>query len=234
MLEVSNLRAGYGDIEVLHDISFAVNPGEIVALLGANGAGKTTTLWTISGLVRPTAGKILFNGSDLLSMPAHRLPELGIAHVPQGRGVFQTLNVQDNLLIGAYCKRAKSERQETMEMVFTLFPRLAERRKQEARTLSGGEQQMLAIGRALMLRPSLLMLDEPSLGLAPVIVESLFQKIAEIGQTGVGILLVEQNLAQALSIAHRGYVLETGRIAIDGTAERLRADPYVKEAYLGL
>jgi len=234
MLEVSHLNAGYGDVQVLHDVSFGVGPGEIVALLGANGAGKTTTLWAISRLIKPTAGEIRFNGHDLLSMPAHRLPELGIAHVPQGRGVFQTLNVEDNLLIGAYCRRAKVGRLKTMEMVFHLFPRLAERRRQLARTLSGGEQQMLAIGRALMLKPTLLMLDEPSLGLAPVVVQSLFEKISEIGQTGVGILLVEQNLAQALSIAQRGYVLETGRIAVQGTTEQLQANQYVKEAYLGL
>ncbi len=234
MLEVSNLSAGYGDVQVLYEVSFEVKPGEIVALLGANGAGKTTTLWSISGLVKPTAGKVLFGGRDLLGMPAHRLPDLGIAHVPQGRGVFQTLNVQDNLLLGAYSRRAKAERQHTMEMVFDLFPRLAERRKQEGRTLSGGEQQMLAIGRALMLKPALLMLDEPSLGLAPVIVESVFEKIAEIGQTAVAILLVEQNLAQALSIAHRGYVLETGRIAVQGTTAELQGNQYVKEAYLGL
>lgn len=228
------INAGYGDVKVLHDLSLSVNQGEVVALLGANGAGKTTTLCAISGLVRPTSGKIMFNGQDLLTLPPHRLPDLGIAHVPQGRGVFQTLNVLENLQIGAYSARAKADRARTIDTVFSIFPRLHERQKQEARTLSGGEQQMLAIGRALMLKPTLLMLDEPSLGLAPVIVESVFKKVAEIGETGVAILLVEQNLAQALSIADRGYVLETGKIVIAGSTKDLQANEYVKEAYLGL
>ena len=234
MLEVMEINAGYGDVQALYDISLNVGQGEVVSLLGANGAGKTTALWTISGLLRPTSGRIFFEGQDLGSMPAHRLPDLGIAHVPQGRGVFQTLNVLENLQLGAYSRRAKPDRNHVMEMVFSLFPILHERQKQEARTLSGGEQQMLAIGRALMLKPRLLMLDEPSLGLAPVIVEAVFQRIAQIGETGVAILLVEQNLAQALSIAHRGYVLETGRITIQGTAADLLSNPYVKEAYLGV
>lgn len=234
MLELSAVNAGYGDVRVLHDVSITVGKGEIVALLGANGAGKTTTLWTISGLVKPTSGRIEFDGQDVLRTAPHRLPELGLAHVPQGRGVFQTLNVKENLLLGAYSPRARSDRTRTMEMVFSLFPILRERHMQEARTLSGGEQQMLAIGRALMLKPKMLMLDEPSLGLAPVIVETVFSKILEIGETGVAILLVEQNLAQALSIAQRGYVLETGGIAIQGTTAELRANKYVKEAYLGL
>ncbi len=234
MLEVMGVSAGYGDVRVLHDVSLSVKHGEIVALLGANGAGKTTALWTISGLIRPTSGKILFEGGDLLSMPPHRLPNLGIAHVPQGRGIFQTLNVLENLQIGAYSRRAKAERKQTLKMVFQLFPWLQERQKQEGRTLSGGEQQMLTIARALMLKPKLLMLDEPSLGLAPVVVETVFEKIAEVGRTGVAILVVEQNLAQALSIAHRGYVLETGRIEIEGTSEALQNDSHVKDAYLGL
>ncbi len=234
MLEVAGVNAGYGDVQVLHDLSLQVGEAEIVALLGANGAGKTTTLWTISGLLRPVSGRILFDGRDLLSLPAHRLPDLGIAHVPQGRGVFQTLNVLENLLVGAFSQRTKADRQKSLDIVFGLFPRLHERQKQEARTLSGGEQQMLAIGRALMLKPRLLMLDEPSLGLAPVVVETVFQKIVEIGQTGVAILLVEQNLAQAFSVAHRGYVLETGRITVQGTTAQLRDNQYVKEAYLGL
>ncbi len=234
MLEITGINAGYGDVEVLYDLSFKVGQGEIVALLGANGAGKTTTLVTISGLLKPTSGSIVFDGQKLLSLPPHRLPDLGIAHVPQGRGVFQTLNVVENLQIGAYSGRAKADRKQTMEMVFGIFPRLFERQKQEARTLSGGEQQMLAIGRALMLKPKLLMLDEPSLGLAPVVVEMVFQKIVEIGQTGVAILLVEQNLAQALSVAHRGYVLETGRITIQGTSAELQANEYVRQAYLGI
>ncbi|MHB0869875.1 MAG: ABC transporter ATP-binding protein [Chloroflexota bacterium] len=234
MLEISDINAGYGDVQVLYDLSFTVGQGEIVALLGANGAGKTTTLWAISGLVRPSSGRIRFDGEELLRMPAHRLPELGIAHVPQGRGVFQTLNVLENLQIGAYSPRSKADRRRTMGMVFELFPKLYERQKQEARTLSGGEQQMLAIGRALMLKPRLLMLDEPSLGLAPVVVEMVFKKIEEIGRTGVAILLVEQNLAQALSVAHRGYVLETGRITVQGSSAELQNNPYVKEAYLGL
>ena len=234
MLEIGEINAGYGDVQVLYEVSLNVNQGEVVALLGSNGAGKTTTLWTVSGLVKPASGNVTFDGRNLLQMPAHRLPDLGIAHVPQGRGVFQTINVEDNLLLGAFSGRAKADRKQTMEMVFSLFPRLRERRKQEARTLSGGEQQMLAIGRALMLKPRLLMLDEPSLGLAPVIVDAVFQRIAEIGKTGVAILLVEQNLAQALSIADRGYVLETGKITIQGTAAELQNNQYVKEAYLGL
>ncbi len=234
MLEIRAINAGYGDVQVLYDLSFSVNEGEIVALLGANGAGKTTALWTISGLLKPSAGRISFDGQDLLKLPAHKLPDLGIAHVPQGRGVFQTLDVTENLLLGAYSSRAKAGRRQTMEVVFELFPRLRERQKQEARTLSGGEQQMLAIGRALMLKPRLLMLDEPSLGLAPVIVEMMFSRIVDIGKTGVAILLVEQNLAQALHVAQRGYVLETGRITVQGTTAELQNNPYVKEAYLGL
>ncbi len=234
MLELTGINAAYGDVHVLYDLSLRVGEGEIVAFLGANGAGKTTTLWTISGLLKPLSGRVVFDGRDLLRLPGHRLPDLGIAHVPQGRGVFQTLNVLENLMVGAYSHRAKADRKQTLEMVFGLFPRLYERQKQEARTLSGGEQQMLAIGRALMLKPRLLMLDEPSLGLAPVVVETVFQKIVEIGQTGVAILLVEQNLAQALSVAHRGYVLETGRITLQGTTAELQGNQYVKEAYLGL
>ncbi len=234
MLELTGINAAYGDVHVLYDLSLRVGEGEIVAFLGANGAGKTTTLWTISGLLKPLSGRVIFDGRDLLRLPGHRLPDLGIAHVPQGRGVFQTLNVLENLMVGAYSHRAKADRKQTLEMVFGLFPRLHERQKQEARTLSGGEQQMLAIGRALMLKPRLLMLDEPSLGLAPVVVETVFQKIVEIGQTGVAILLVEQNLAQALSVAHRGYVLETGRITLQGTTAELQGNQYVKEAYLGL
>lgn len=234
MLNVTDLFAGYGDVRVLEGVSLSVRPGEVVALLGSNGAGKTTALRTISGLLKPSAGAITFNGTDLVRTPAHHLPDLGIAHVPQGRGVFQTLTVLENLQVGAYSARAKASRQSTMESVFALFPILRERQTQEARTLSGGEQQMLAVARALMLRPTLLMLDEPSLGLAPVVVETLFPKISEIAGTGVGVLLVEQNVMQSLSVARRGYVLERGKIVIDGDAEDLRTNECVREAYLGL
>jgi len=232
MLEVRDLQVAYGEIRALKGISFRVEPGEIVALLGNNGAGKTTTLKTVSGLLAPRAGEIHLGGAPLAGVPAHEVVRRGITHVPEGRHVFNRLTVTDNLEMGAYT-RADAEIPADMERVFTVFPRLKERRAQVAGTLSGGEQQMLAIGRALMARPRLLLLDEPSMGLAPVLVEQIFDTVQEINRQGVTILLVEQNAAMALSIAGRGYVLETGEIVLEGSAAQLSENPEVRRAYLG-
>jgi branched-chain amino acid transport system ATP-binding protein len=234
ILEVQDLHVYYGHVHALKGVSFHVRPGEIVALLGANGAGKSTTLRAISGLVRPRQGDIRWQGRSLRSVPAHAIVSLGVSHAPEGRKVFSTLTVEENLNLGAYTRRGdREEVARNKERVFTLFPRLAERRHQLAGTLSGGEQQMLAIGRALMSSPRLLLLDEPSLGLAPLLVRAIFQTIREINQQGVTILLVEQNVRAALQLAHRAYVLETGRLALEGAAEELRWDPRVRKAYLG-
>jgi len=234
MLKVKSVDVAYGDVKVLHNVSLEVEEGEVVALVGANGAGKTTLLRTISGLIRPLSGSIEFEGIDTLKVPPYRLPEMGIAHVPQGRQVFAYLSVEENLELGAYLPQAKKVRKKSMEVVFDLFPVLRERRRQSAGTLSGGEQQMLAVGRALMSLPKLLMLDEPSLGLAPVLVEAVYEKIGEIKRQGIAILLIEQNLLQALSVAHRGYVLEMGRIVLEGESSELLNNRHVKEAYLGI
>jgi len=234
LLDVSDLTVYYGHVQALKGVSFQVYPSEIVTLLGANGAGKSTTLRAVSGLVRPRGGDIRWQGVSLRDMPAHRIVSAGISHAPEGRKVFATLTVEENLTLGAYARRgdpagiAKSR-----ERVFNLFPRLAERRRQLAGTLSGGEQQMLAIGRALMSSPRLLLLDEPSLGLAPMLVKAIFRTVREINEQGVAILLVEQNVRAALRLAHRAYVLETGRIVLSGSAEQLRRDPRVRRAYLG-
>ncbi|MGH7268005.1 MAG: ABC transporter ATP-binding protein [Candidatus Rokuibacteriota bacterium] len=234
MLAVAGLQVAYGDVQALWGIDFEVPAGGVVTLLGANGAGKTTTLRAISGLLRPRAGTIRLEGRDVGGLPPHAIVGLGISHIPEGRRLWPGMTVQENLELGAYPARARAERHETFGWVLRLFPRLAERRGQLAGTLSGGEQQMLAIGRALMARPRVLMLDEPSLGLAPLVVAELFRTIVAVNREGVTVLLVEQNVHQALRIARHGYVLETGRIVTSGPAQALLEDPYVKEAYLGL
>ena len=235
MLKVDNLRVSYGHIEVLKGISFNVEMGEIVALIGSNGAGKTTTLSTISGLLRPTSGKIRWKGEDIQSTAVEAIVASGLAHCPEGRRIFPGLTVRENLLTGTASRRfRRHEIEDDLAQVFDLFPRLKERIKQGGWSLSGGEQQMLAIGRALMSRPSLLMLDEPSLGLAPIVIEQVFDKILELNKrTGLGVLLVEQNSAMALEIASRAFVLETGAITLSGSAEALARDPRIREAYLG-
>jgi branched-chain amino acid transport system ATP-binding protein len=232
MLEVEGLQVFYGEIHALKGISIQVGKGEIVALLGNNGAGKTTTLKTISGLLRPRAGRVLLEGDPIHERPPHEIVSRGVAHAPEGRRIFNRLTVTENLEMGAYL-RSDGTIREDEERVFTLFPRLKERRTQVAGTLSGGEQQMLAIGRALMARPRILLLDEPSMGLAPILVEQIFETVVDINRQGTTILLVEQNAAMALSIAHRGYVLETGAIAVGGSAAELHEHPDVKRAYLG-
>ena len=232
LLAVQNLVTAYGSVEALHGISFHVDDGEIVALLGANGAGKTTTLRTISGLLRPRAGEVRFAGERIDTRPAHEIVRLGLTHVPEGRWIFTLLTVEENLRLGAYAERRVSR--EALDRVFTQFPRLAERRGQLAGTLSGGEQQMLAMARALMTRPRLLLLDEPSMGLAPVLVRGIFQTIAEINRQGTTVLLVEQNANAALRLARRAYVLETGRIALEGLGAELARNEAVRRAYLGV
>jgi branched-chain amino acid transport system ATP-binding protein len=233
MLEVKDLSVHYGAICALHGISFELNQGEIITLIGANGAGKSTTLKTISGLVKPSAGKIMFQRKELNGISAHKIAGFGIAHVPEGRKPFANLTVYENLRLGAYKMTSRSDIETAMERVFASFPRLKERLQQPAGTLSGGEQQMLAMGRGLMAKPKLLMLDEPSMGLSPILVSEIFAIIKEINETGTTILLVEQNANMALSIAQRVYVLETGRIVLSGDAKVLKEDPKVKSAYLG-
>lgn len=232
LLKVDNINVYYGNIHAVKDISFEVDQGEIVTLIGANGAGKSTTLKTISGLLKPKTGDILYKGSSIKGMRAHKIVEAGLAHVPEGRHVFLHMTVEENLDMGAYTQPA-STIAPNKEKVFELFPRLKERRKQLAGTMSGGEQQMLAMGRALMSRPRLLMLDEPSMGLAPILVEQVFDIIRELHEAGTTILLVEQNARMALSIADRGYVLETGCIVLEGTGQELMQSDAVKKAYLG-
>ncbi len=234
MLAVENLHVSYGHVHALKGITFELKEGEILALLGANGAGKSTTLRAISGLVAPRAGRILFAGKDLGKVPAHEIVRMGVAHAPEGRRVFATLTVEENLILGGYSRgRDRKGLEETRRQVYELFPRLYERRRQLAGTLSGGEQQMLSIGRALMAAPRLLLLDEPSLGLAPLLVREIFQTIKEINARGVTILLVEQNARAALRLAHRGVVLEAGRMVLAGSARELLGDERVKKAYLG-
>ena len=231
MLHVDEIEVRYGAIRALKGVSFTVNTGEVVALLGANGAGKTTTQKTVSGMLRPVGGQIVYEGRRIDGVPAHELIGLGICHVPEGRHVFPRMTVHENLEMGAF--RFKRIDQADLDRVFELFPRLKERVRQQAGTLSGGEQQMLAIGRALMGKPRLLLLDEPSMGLAPMVVAQIFQIVREINETGVTVLLVEQNAAQALALADRGYVLETGEIVLSGTGQELLADDRVRAAYLG-
>jgi branched-chain amino acid transport system ATP-binding protein len=234
VLALSGVSAAYGSVPAMDHVTIEVGEGEAVGLLGANGAGKSTTLRAISGLVRLTAGTISFFGTDLAALPPYRVAELGIAHVPEGRQVFPDLTVQENLEIGAYVPRAKVERSRTLELVFGIFPVLAERRRQRAGTMSGGEQQMLAVGRGLMLKPRLLMLDEPSLGLAPVVTDITFEKIQEIHRMGTAILLVEQNVSRALSLVQRAYVLESGKVIMHGTSAELADNKQVQAAYLGI
>ncbi|HEY6103012.1 MAG TPA: ABC transporter ATP-binding protein [bacterium] len=234
MLEVSALQVAYGDLTTLWDVSFTVGQGDLVALVGANGAGKTTTLRTISGLLRPRAGSVRFRGSSLAGVSSHRITDLGIAHVPEGRQLFPLMTVEENLLLGSYPPRARRKRAENLPRVYETFPVLGSRRAQDAGTLSGGEQQMLAIGRALMSDPDLLMLDEPSLGLAPIVVRDVFSVIAQIRSRGVTVLLVEQNVAQALAVADHAYVLENGRITLQGSGKELLEHNGVRRAYLGV
>ncbi|MBV8133591.1 MAG: ABC transporter ATP-binding protein [Alphaproteobacteria bacterium] len=234
MLTLSRVGANYGSVPAVTAISLAVGEGEAVGLLGANGAGKSTTLRAISGLVRLTAGTITFLGTDIAALPPYKIAALGIAHVPEGRQVFPELTVKENLEIGAYIPSAKAERSRSLDLVFTIFPVLAERRRQLAGTMSGGEQQMLAVGRGLMLKPRLLMLDEPSLGLAPVVTDVTFEKIREIHAMGTAILLVEQNVGRALTLVQRAYVLESGKVILHGSSEELANKREVRAAYLGI
>ena len=234
MLALSGVSASYGSVPAVGDVSIEVGEGEAVGLLGANGAGKSTTLRAISGLVRLTSGTVSFLGTNIASLPPYKVAALGIAHVPEGRQVFPEMTVQENLEIGAYVPRAQAERSRTLELVFGIFPVLAERRKQRAGTMSGGEQQMLAVGRGLMLKPRLLMLDEPSLGLAPVMTDITFQKIQEIHAMGTAILLVEQNVSRALTLVQRAYVLESGKVIMHGTSAELANNKQVQAAYLGI
>jgi branched-chain amino acid transport system ATP-binding protein len=233
MLKVDNLHTYYDNIHALKGISLTVDEGEIVTLIGANGAGKSTTLITISGLVEPREGSITLRDQDLRELSAHEIVELGVAHVPEGRRIFSRLTVAENLDMGAYIRADRDGIRDDLDRVFEMFPRLKERRNQVAGTLSGGEQQMLAIGRALMTHPRLMLLDEPSMGLAPILVEQIFDTIRELNEQGATILLVEQNARMALSIANRGYVLQTGNIVLEGTADQLRADENVRKIYLG-
>lgn len=233
MLEVKDLQVYYGMIHAIKGVSFHVNEGEIIALIGANGAGKTTILHTITGLLAPKGGQVMFEGKDITKMPAHKIVELGMAHVPEGRRVFAQLSVYQNLKMGAYTRSDKNEIEESLEMVYKRFPRLEERKNQMAGTLSGGEQQMLAMGRALMSKPRIILMDEPSMGLSPILVNEIFDIIQSVSASGTTVLLVEQNAKKALAIADRAYVLETGKISLDGNAKDLLNDDSIKKAYLG-
>lgn len=233
MLKVTDLQVYYGVIQALKGISFEVNEGEVIALIGANGAGKTTILHTVTGLINQKAGKIEFEGKDISHTPAYKIVAEGMAHVPEGRRVFAELSVYDNLMMGAYTRKDKKEIAETLAMVYKRFPRLEERKKQMAGTLSGGEQQMLAMGRALMSKPKIILMDEPSMGLSPIFVNEIFDIIKAVSASGTTVLLVEQNAKKALSIADRAYVLETGNIILEGDAKVLMNDDRVKKAYLG-
>lgn len=233
MLEIKDIEVYYGMIQAIKGISFEVNEGEVIALIGANGAGKTTILHTITGLLSPKKGSVIFEGRDITKVPAHKIVSLGMAHVPEGRRVFAELSVYENLKMGAYTRKDKEETARTLEMVYKRFPRLEERKNQLAGTLSGGEQQMLAMGRALMSHPKIIVMDEPSMGLSPILVNEIFDIIQEVSAGGTTVLLVEQNAKKALSIADRAYVLETGKIVLDGDAKKLMNDDSVKKAYLG-
>ena len=233
MLKVENLSVHYGMIQAVRDVSFEVNEGEVVSLIGANGAGKTTILRTLSGLVRPSSGRIEFLGKEIQKMPAQKIVASGLSQVPEGRHVFPGLTVMENLEMGAFLKKNREENQANLKKVFSRFPRLEERKNQDAATLSGGEQQMLAMGRALMSTPKLLLLDEPSMGLAPIFIQEIFDIIQDIQKQGTTVLLIEQNANKALAIADRGYVLETGKIVLSGTGKELAASDEVRKAYLG-
>ena len=234
LLQLAGVDVAYGDLPALRDVDLVVEPGETVSVVGANGAGKTTMLRTISALLRPRRGEVRFEGERIDRLPCHRVVERGVVHVPEGRKIFPSLTVRENLELGSYTRAAKARRAESLDRVLTLFPRLRERAAQAAGTLSGGEQQMLAIGRALMTLPKLLMLDEPSLGLAPLIVQEIFHTITEINRAGTTVLLVEQNTRQALALSRRGYVLENGRVALVGSGAELLGNEHVRKAYLGL
>ncbi|MBE5851686.1 MAG: ABC transporter ATP-binding protein [Lachnospiraceae bacterium] len=233
MLEVKDLEVYYGMIQAIKGIDFHVNEGEVVALIGANGAGKTTILHTVSGLLQANAGSITFEGQDITKVPGHKIVSMGMAHVPEGRRVFSQLTVLQNLKMGAYTRSDKNEIEETLKMVYSRFPRLEERKNQIAGTLSGGEQQMLAMGRALMSHPKIILMDEPSMGLSPIFVNEIFDIIKSVSESGTTVLLVEQNAKKALSIADRAYVLETGNIALEGNAKDLLNNDSIKKAYLG-
>lgn len=233
MLEVKDLQVFYGMIQAIKGVSFEVNEGEVIALIGANGAGKTTILHTITGLLSPKKGSVVFEGKEITKIPAHKIVSLGMAHVPEGRRVFAELSVYQNLKMGAYTRKDKTEIEETLETVYKRFPRLEERKNQVAGTLSGGEQQMLAMGRALMSHPRIILMDEPSMGLSPILVNEIFDIIQSVSSTGTTVLLVEQNAKKALSIANRAYVLETGKIVKSGDAAELMNDDSIKKAYLG-
>ncbi len=233
LLEVNNIEVYYGLIKALKGVSFQVNKGEVVALIGANGAGKTTTLHTITGLLNAKSGSIIYDGKDITKTPAHKIVAMGMAHVPEGRRVFSQLSVYENLTLGAFTRRDKNEIAESLEKVYDHFPRLKERRNQTAGTLSGGEQQMLAMGRAIMSKPTLVVMDEPSMGLSPLLVNEVFDIIRLMHDDGITVLLVEQNAKKALAIADRAYVLETGKITMEGNAGELANDPRVRKAYLG-
>ena len=233
MLEVKDLKVNYGMIQAIKGVSFHVEQGEVIALIGANGAGKTTILHTITGLLSPKEGSVVFEGTDLTKIPAHKIVSMGMAHVPEGRRVFANLTVLQNLKMGAYTRKDKAEIQETLKMVYERFPRLEERQNQLAGTLSGGEQQMLAMGRALMSHPKIILMDEPSMGLSPIYVNEIFEIIQEVSKSGTTVLLVEQNAKKALSIADRAYVLETGNIVLEGKASDLLDNDDIKKAYLG-
>lgn len=233
MLEVKNLKVHYGVIQAIKGISFEVNEGEVIALIGANGAGKTTTLQTITGMLKPSEGEILFEGQDIVKVPGHKIVSMGMAHVPEGRRVFAELSVYENLKLGAYTRKDKNEIAESLAKVYKSFPRLEERKNQLAGTLSGGEQQMLAMGRALMSKPKIILMDEPSMGLSPIFVNEIFDIIRVVSEGGTTVLLVEQNAKKALSIADRAYVLETGKITMSGKASDLLNDEAVQKAYLG-
>ena len=233
MLEVKDLQVYYGVIQALKGISFEVNQGEVIALIGANGAGKTTTLQTLTGIIPSKAGKISFEGKDITKTPAHKIVEMGMAHVPEGRRVFADMTVYENLLMGAYTRKDKNEIAQSLENVYKRFPRLKERKNQRAGTLSGGEQQMLAMGRALMSKPRIILMDEPSMGLSPIFVNEIFDIIKEVSEGGTTVLLVEQNAKKALSIADRAYVVETGNITLSGKTEDLLNNESVQKAYLG-
>lgn len=233
MLETKNLNVFYGAINALNDVSITVQPGEIVAIIGSNGAGKSTLLRTISGLIRPRSGSVSYNGEELTSLQPHEIVKRGLSHAPEGRRIFTNMTVEENLQLGAYLRKDKAGVAADMEMVLGRFPRLKERFKQNSGTMSGGEQQMLAIGRALMSRPEILLLDEPSLGLAPFLITEIFNIVKDLNADGKTVLIVEQNANRALEIAHRAYVLETGELVLQGTGQDLLHDPKVKEAYLG-
>ena len=233
MLEVKDLEVYYGVIQAIKGISFHVDKGEVIALIGANGAGKTTTLHTVTGLISPKNGHVLFEGKDITKVPAHKIVSMGMPHVPEGRRVFAELSVYENLKMGAYTRKDKNEIEESLKNVYKRFPRLEERKNQMAGTLSGGEQQMLAMGRALMSRPKIILMDEPSMGLSPIMVNEIFDIIRSVSESGTTVLLVEQNAKKALSIADRAYVLETGKIVLEGKAKDLLEDDSIKKAYLG-